>query len=158
MLGQQRADFKRYLAWAGQHATIEGTSAVQAGDYVTFLRTPASAIALSTARRQVSTLSTLWQWLIERGHAEANPWRGHSWKAKNAGQGSSNKGRAIVPDAALVALLTGAHDPRSRYRHVLHDLIKLALVTGARREELCGLRCEDVEHRHDGWWLQLSRV
>ena len=29
VLGQQRADFKRYLAWAGQHATIEGTSAVK---------------------------------------------------------------------------------------------------------------------------------
>jgi integrase len=26
-------------------------------------------------------------------------------------------------------------------------------MTGARLEELCGLRCEDVERRADGWWL-----
>jgi integrase len=36
---------------------------------------------------------------------------------------------------------------------MLHDLIRLALVSGARLEELCGLRCEDVERRRDGWWL-----
>jgi integrase len=153
VLGQQRDDMKRYLAWAGEHSTIEDTTRRKAGEYVTLLRTPASGLALTTARRHVSTLSTFWRWLIERGIAETNPWREHSWKSKSTGQGN-RKGRVIVPDASLVALLTGKPDPRSRYRHVLHDLIKLALVTGARREELCGLRCGDVEHREDGWWVQ----
>jgi integrase len=142
---QQRAVINRYLEWAGEHTTIEETNRRKAGEYVTYLRSPASDLETSTARRHVSGLSALWQWLIERGLAESNPWRGHRWP--------KGKERARLSDAALVALLTGTPDPRSRYRQMLHDLIRLALVTGARLEELCGLRCEDVEQREDGWWL-----
>jgi integrase len=146
--GQQRADIKSYLAWAGQHATIEETTRRKAGEYVALLRSPASGIAIGTARKQVSTLRTFWRWLIERGHTENNPWGDHSWPKER-------KQRKGLSDDALVKLLTGTPDPRSSYRHVIHDLIKLALVTGARREELCGLRCEDVERRKDGWWLHI---
>jgi integrase len=146
VLDQQRAVINRYLHWAGEYATIEETTRRKAGAYVTHLRSPASNLETSTARRHVSGLSALWQWLIERGMAESNPWRGHRWpKGRN--------GRSVIGDASLVKLLTGTPDPRSRYGDTLHDLIRLALTTGARLEELCALRIEDVEHRDDGWWL-----
>jgi integrase len=38
---------------------------------------------------------------------------------------------------------------------MLHDLIRLALTTGARLDELCGLRIEDLEQRKDRWWLHI---
>jgi integrase len=146
VLDQQRAVINRYLHWAGEHATIEETNRRRAGAYVIHLRSPASTLETSTARRHVSGLSALWQWLIERGMAETNPWRGHRWPKKG-------NGRSVMPDASLVKLLTGTPDARSRYGGVLHDLVRLALTTGARLEELCALRVEDVEQREDGWWL-----
>jgi integrase len=150
VIDQQRAAINRYLEWAGEHTTVEETNRRRAGAYVTFLRSPASGLMISTARRHVSALSTLWRWLIDRGWTESNPWRsdagGRRWPKEN-------KTRSALTDAALVALLTGTPDPRSRYRDTLHDLIRLALVSGARLEELCGLRCEDVERRKDGRWL-----
>jgi integrase len=146
VLDQQRAVINRYLHWAGEHATIEETNRRRAGAYVIHLRSPASTLETSTARRHVSGLSALWQWFIERGMAESNPWRGHRWPKKG-------NGRSVMPDASLVKLLTGTPDARSRYGDVLHDLVRLALTTGARLEELCALRLEDVEQRQDGWWL-----
>jgi integrase len=56
-------------------------------------------------------------------------------------------------DAALVKLLTGEMTPQ--YTATLHDLIRLALVTGARLGELCALRTTDVNKRDDGWWITI---
>jgi integrase len=57
------------------------------------------------------------------------------------------------PDAALVTLLTGKYT--TRYQQILHDLIRLALVTGARLNELCELRTSDAMKREDGWWISI---
>ena len=40
-----------------------------------------------------------------------------------------------------------------QYTATLHDLVRLALVTGARLDELCSLKTSDVEKRKDGWWI-----
>src|SRR5262249_25552144 len=34
-----------------------------------------------------------------------------------------------------------------------HDLVRLALVTGARLDELCSLKTSDGQKRQDGWWI-----
>src|SRR5262249_53953182 len=35
----------------------------------------------------------------------------------------------------------------------IHDLVRLALVTGARLNELCSLKTSDAQKRQDGWWI-----
>ena len=40
-----------------------------------------------------------------------------------------------------------------RYAATLHDLVRLALVTGARLDELCRLKTTDAEKRKDGLWI-----
>jgi integrase len=40
---------------------------------------------------------------------------------------------------------------------VLYDLVRLALATGARLDELCALRTADVEKRRDGLWLTVVK-
>ena len=151
---QQAAVIKRYLQWAGEHATIEETKRRKAGEYVSFLRSDASGIKRNTAARYISTLSTLWRWLGERGYVDEdyNPWRGHRPK-----RSERQPARSPLSDAALCLLLTGTPDPRSKYGDTLHDLVRLGLVTGARLDELCGLRRQDVERREDGWWLLIRR-
>jgi integrase len=52
-----------------------------------------------------------------------------------------------------VKLLTGEMTPQ--YTATLHDLVRLALVTGARLDELCSLRTSDVTKRPDGWWISI---
>jgi integrase len=47
-------------------------------------------------------------------------------------------------------------DLTPRYTETLHDLVKLALVTGARLDELCALKVSDVQERPDGWWISIA--
>src|SRR5262249_26384738 len=54
-------------------------------------------------------------------------------------------------DEQLVKLLAGEATPQ--YTMTLHDLVRLALVTGARLDELCSLKTLDAEKRTDGWWI-----
>jgi integrase len=43
----------------------------------------------------------------------------------------------------------------TRYTATLHDLVRLALVTGARLDELCALETRDAHKREDGWWITI---
>jgi integrase len=95
-----------------------------------------------TMNRQLSSLSAFWRWLDRRGFVSENPWRGQS---ESAGRSQEKRKRPYTEDE-LAKLL--AVDPRE---HVggdqgaaLADLIRLGLLTGARLNEICELRCEDV--------------
>ena len=52
-------------------------------------------------------------------------------------------------------VLSGDFTPR--YTTILHDLVRLALVTGARLDELCALKVTDVHKREDGWWIDIQQ-
>jgi len=49
------------------------------------------------------------------------------------------------------------HDFTPRYTVPLHDLYRLALVTGARLDELCALKSSDVHELQDGWWIEIQQ-
>jgi integrase len=53
----------------------------------------------------------------------------------------------------LIKVLSGHATPR--YTETIHDLVRLALVTGARLDELCSLKVGDVHERADGWWISI---
>jgi integrase len=95
----------------------------------------------------------MWQWLLARGIAKGdNPWRGLAI-TKKAKRGETPRPKQWT-DTGLKALLTGART--ERYIAILHDL-RLALVTGARLDELCALKKTDVHKRGDGWWMSITQ-
>jgi integrase len=150
---QHRTVLTALLKWTGQGLLVEDVHRRKAGEFVSHLLSPASGLKRKTVQRYVSSLSSLWRWLMARGVAASNPWLGHDIGRKSKrGQATTRK---QWTDAALVKLLSGHYSPR--YTPVLHDLIRLALVTGARLDELCALETEDAHRREDGWWVSIRQ-
>jgi integrase len=136
-----------YIGWAGQGIPVEETDRKRAGAYLSHL-TGARALAPKTVAHYRSSLSTLWVWLEEKGIADLNnPWANH-----RSLRATVRTKRVALSDAQLTSLLSGSYDTQ-RYRQVLADLLRLALVTGCRLEELCKLKKTDVVKRKDGYWL-----
>jgi integrase len=150
--GHHRVAVRSFCAWAGEGVLIEEVTRKKAGDYVSRLLAPESGISAKTVKRYISSLSSLWTWLEARGHAiQGNPWLRHGIAKK------SKRGQAVPrkqwTDTALVKLLSGQYT--AQYTPTLHDLVRLALVTGARIDELCALETRDAHRREDGWWITI---
>ena len=151
-ISQHRAVLKAFLSWAGEGVLVEEVGRKFAGEYVSHLLAPTSGLSRQTAKRYVSSLSSFWTWLQSRGFAEKdrdNPWLGQGVGKKSARGGARKRGQWT--DDAVVKLLSGRYT--ARYTETLHDLVRLALVTGARLDELCALKVAHVAKRDDGWWI-----
>lgn len=142
---QHGAALRAFLTWAGVHAGVEEITRRKAGEYLSQCLLP-SGKARKTIKRQLSSLSSFWRWLKSRGFAEDNPWRD-----QDLGDMKGSKKRKGFGDEELERLLSGTYT--DRYHSILQDLIRLALVTGARLDELCALQRGEVEIRDDGWWI-----
>lgn len=92
----------------------------------------------TTANRIISDLSAFWTWLMRRDYAEANPWRDQKLPIPRKHM-RRNGGKRPPTDNEMVKLLTGPADRR------LHDLIRIAALSGMRLEEICELRVSDCE-------------
>jgi integrase len=148
---QHRTVVRAFTAWAGSGVLIEDVTRRYAGEFVSSLLALASGLSRTTARRYVSSLSSFWRWLYARGLARENPWREQELGKKSTrGEAPTRKQWS---DAALVKVLSGQYS--QRYRPILHDLVRLALVTGARLDELCALKISDAHKREDGWWITI---
>jgi integrase len=149
---QHRTVLNAFLKWAGAGVLIDDVNRRKAGEFVGFLLSEAGGrLSRKTVARYASSLSSMWQWLLARGIATAdtNPWRGLAIARK------AKRGEAPRPkqwsDAGIKALLTGKRT--EQYTAILHDLVRIALVTGARLDELCALKITDAQKRSDGWWI-----
>ena len=153
---QHETVIKRYLEWAGQYTAIQATDRRKAGEYVQHLRD--ADLAPKTIQRHLATLSSLWRWLISSGLTDPadrdNPWREHgvTRKPKRGGRGSPRTG---LSDEKLLKLLNGRYRT-PRYAAVIADLTRLALLHGARLDELCSLKKTDICKRDDGYWFSIS--
>jgi site-specific recombinase XerD len=154
-VSHHRVAVRALFTWAGQGVLVEDVNRKMAGDFVSHLLKPESGLSPKTVKRYLSSLSSLWSWLEARGQgAQDNPWL-RQGVAKKAKRGQAAAARKQWTDAALVKVLRGSYTPQ--YTVTLHDLVKLALVTGARIEELCALQTVDVHHRAgDGWWITIG--
>jgi integrase len=150
-ISQHRTVVKAFITWAGDDVLVEDVTRKRAGEFVGHLLEPTSGISRRTAKRYLSSLSSFWKWLEGRGLAQSNPWLGHG-VGKKAARGVGKK-RSQWTDEALIKVLRGATTPR--YTTIIHDLVRLALVTGARLDELCSLKVGDVNKREDGWWITI---
>jgi integrase len=139
--GHHRSALRMFLDSAPQVLFAADVDRRLAGWFVTnVLRN--SGKAPRTCNRILSSLTACWKWMQRRGLTDENPWRGQG--DHNKSKRSSVK-RAFTP-GELICLLGG--DPIEvlgrRYGKAVDDLQRLGLMTGARLNELCELRAEDV--------------
>ena len=149
-VAQHRVAVREFLKWAGRDTCIGDVDRKLAGKYADYLLSIDGGLKRKTIKRHFSSLSSFWSWLEERGLSEegSNPWLG---RLRKRGKRAEEVKRRQWTDAELPKLLTGHTTPK--YKATLHDLVRLALVTGARLDELCSLKKTDVEKRKDGWWI-----
>lgn len=147
---QHKSTVKRFLTWAGDLPTIQSIDRVKAGQYVTELLT-ASGLARKTIKRHLSSLSSFWQWLDSKGTPKcANVWVGHK-----LGKVKLTRARKGLDDEKITRILKGSYTTE-RYRQTIHDLTRLALLQGARLDELCSVKKADVHKRSDGLWIVIG--
>lgn len=146
---QHESTIARFMDWAGESVSVEEVSRKKAGAYVSEILN-GSGLARATVRRHVSSLSTLWQWLVGRGIASENPWRGQQLGKK--GDPAERRG---LSNQSLLKLLRGSYST-PKFAQLLSDLLRLALLHGARLEELCALKLADVSRREDGYWIIIT--
>ena len=146
---------KAFLGWAGQDVTLEEVTRARAGAFISFLLDGTRTKA--TIDRYRSSLATLWRWLGEKGlvDRERNPWLDHP-SIRTSGKAKRRTTRKGLNDPQLVKLLSTTYSGDG-YRQAIADLTRLALVTGARLEELGDLRRADVEKQRDGFWLTIRK-
>jgi integrase len=126
------------MQWLGRDSEVIALTRRVAGQYLTE-QLAQRALSPKTQKDIVSNLSAFWNWLEGRGFAEQNPWRGMSRNLKNPTRGTRPHRRAWKLEE-LNRLLVGlpTHDP-------LFALCVIALYSGLRREEIAGLRTDDIE-------------
>ena len=148
---QHRTVLREFSKWAKRELWIEDVTRRYAGEYVGYLLGP-NGLKPKTVQRYLSSLSSLWSWLEARGLANDNPWlrQGVGKKSKRG----ETPPRRQWTDEALVQVLSATYT--ARYTLILQDLVKLALVTGARLDELCALKVTDVRKEEDGWWINIT--
>ena len=96
-------------------------------------------ISPKSIKRKLGSLGSFWDYLMAQGIvAEMSPFQGHKLPRERKTQQTQR--RAFTNDECL-KLIDAAKDSEDT---VLLDLIMLGLYTGARIEELCQLRVEDV--------------
>ena len=87
-----------------------------------------------TLNKYLGRLSRYWQWLAQREYVEFDPWA--RLKVPAAPRNYEEVERAFT-DNEMRALLNGAASPR------MHDLIRIAALTGARLDTIVSLRIGD---------------
>jgi integrase len=138
--GDHQRAVNELLVWCretNRRQTIEAVDRKAAGAYVSRLLSQGMD-RQKTISKRLWSLSSLWRFLIRKGHCETNVWLGHG------GGQQGRSGRDKVPErpftpAELHKLVDGPAEP------VLADLMRLAFYSGARIEELSLLRVRDID-------------
>jgi integrase len=115
-------------------------------DIAARLRTIAKASGTVTASRARSALSTLFVWAMGEGLVEANPTIGTNRPA------DSTPRDRVLSDAEIAAIWTEAGDDD------YGKIVRLLLLTGARRQEIGGLRWSELDLDKGLWVLPKERA
>ena len=103
MKPRQKVDYRRavtrFEAWlvgSSRASTVEAVTRTMAGDYKTqaFVRTGAHP---KTANKDISALSSFWNWLEPRGLTKENVWRGQSLPAVTFQSLCARRARSDAP-------------------------------------------------------------
>jgi integrase len=105
--------------------------------------------AKSTKKGRQQVLSRFWSHLVDEEQAANNPWKGI---AITSDKGTERNVRPFE-DYELAKLLKGLDSQPGHWR----DLCVLALVTGARQEEIARLKDSDVFEHEGGYVLTMEK-
>jgi len=131
---------KGWLVSTNRGTLIDSVTRKVAGTFIASLQDGGS-LARKTINKHISSLSSYWRWLVNRGHAEVNPWTGQSLsKTPEHRRGQHEQKERPFTDEELRILLSGP------VRRDVADMMLLAALTGARREELAQLKVDDVQN------------
>lgn len=107
----------------------------------------AGEIATATLNSLLSALSAYWAWMLRRQLVASNPWTGMQRKVVKRDR---NADKRPFTDDEVKALLTG---DASR---TLHDMMRVAALSGMRLNEIGNLRVADVEA--DAFVVRVSKT
>jgi integrase len=130
---------KELIEWASDAKltpTVEAFNRKAAGRYVSSLLTRLKD--RGTVGKRLWSLSSMWRWLVAKGYAEDNPWRGQGVGQGGRSERDKEPERAFS-DTELATLLSGTTD------RTLLDLMRLAALSGMRLEEMALLEVRDVD-------------
>lgn len=80
-----------------------------------------------------------WKWLLRRSRVETNPWLGMNDDGRSTRLRDQGAQKRPFTDGEMRALLEGSATP------LLHDLMMVAALTGARINAICELRVRDCK-------------
>ncbi|QTI78329.1 tyrosine-type recombinase/integrase [Roseomonas marmotae] len=139
-----------WLASINQAVLVQAVTRRVAGEFVASLQEMGS-LARKTINKHVSSLSSYWRWMVSRGHAEANPWSGQGLSTMpEHRRGQHEQKERPFTDDELKTLLSGP------VRRDVADMMLLAALTGARREELAQLKVGDL--REGAFFIRGSKT
>jgi site-specific recombinase XerD len=131
--------FLRFLA--GQQLPIPAVTRAHIGAYLASMQSDAVAISNATVQQRITVLRLFYSHLVDEGLCNKNP------LAHDPGRAFVRRYRRLpwIPnDADWQAILTATREGTVRNRTMLAFAYDAAL----RREELCGLRTDDIDPSH----------
>lgn len=90
-----------------------------------------------TLNKYVQRLGAYWKWLVNRDEIQLNVWEGRSYTVPPATDAERER---TFTDAEVLKLLNGDASP------AMHDLMRVAALTGARIEAIVGLTAGDCQN------------
>lgn len=136
-----------------QTAGMEQVPRRVAGEFVEWLQQERGLSAKTTARH-LSSLKTFWDWANDKGIIAETPWvgmaKGLKAKTRRAAKMDGIK-RPYTPDEIEKLLRADPNEGRRwAYGAAIFDALRLALLTGARVNEICSLRRADITRKGTG--------
>ncbi len=136
-----RADDERAFGYLQDWCKREGVPTFlesfgkrEAVRFTDYLRTNSGGRSPVTLNKYIQWLSIYWQWLENRHAVDVNVWEGRTYTVPRVL--NEDKERPFT-DAEMVKLLSG---PASQQ---MHDLMRIAALTGARLEAIVDLKVKD---------------
>ena len=144
---------EQLIQFAGEGVTLQDISAREAGRFVTeFLPMQTSDQAPNgpgpgTIKKKVTVLNTIWKWAMKRGYIvrePLTPWHEQGPSAAEVNEAAQPR-RLFTPEETIKLLEASAPGDG------LGDLIRVALLTVARLEEIAALDAAQVEQGGTGY-------
>ena len=159
-LNNLKTAYQDFTNFAGDDVTLEQCDRLMVGnfvnEYLPSLKTEKAPNGPSpaTIRKKASQLGQIWRWAMDRGfiHVEAlTPWDRQGPTTKEVRKASQSR-RPFHP-TETAALLRAAPTGKP-----LGDIIRIALLTGARLEEIASLEASQVDEGCQGYTIREGKT
>jgi len=138
-LGDDMRSVRYLAAWcekAGVPPTVEAITRRVAVRFADDMASVAGSLSPVTLNKYLRRLSRYWQWMAHREHIETDVWRGVTLSAPPAAHNEEE--RASTEDEMRKLLFGPATQE-------MHDLMRIAALTGARLDAIVSLSVDDCE-------------